>query len=604
MSHTCYRCSKEFPSKSKLERHLNSKIPCTERISTEILIKKSKAKYGNRFTYENTKYVNAVTQVEIGCRDCNKEFLILANNHLRGNGGCVKCSGTYCKPYSELITEFTSLPNNNCIYDEETKNSYKNSTSTLKIKCPIHGYFLCLVKTHLNNCSCPHCDDENLAKKHEELLAKVDRREKNYKHPLYKNYSINIDTDKVINLSRKRIIKPVPRNRGQVEMHFTYGNEKKCISLHRFKYEAVHGKLIPDGYQIDHVNGKPNDNSIDNLQCLSQLEHGRKTHRDNPNIGKKAGETQGRSGKIINTKTREEKTFESIRGLAYILDTSTSQIYKTLKKNKYNIKGWEISFDSSEEIEDEVWKKYPNNNSWEISNMGRVRSRNRITYGYLDSEGQYYMYSGKRVHILVMETFGPEHPGEGYTVDHCDMDEKNNKYSNLRWATPSEQTMNQKNKECITIRKINGYTGEILETYDSCKHAKELGGLSQNDITTKSGKVTGVKKDWFINKNPAFLQRDRRDFLKSVLDNKNKNTDGIRGFYNSKDCYRYHLFPTKFSTTKRFIISKSKKIKNACDIIKEIAIKNNHAQFIQCHWRSYINFKKTEIVIKTHSMHK
>tara|TARA_Y100000389_G_scaffold12158_1_gene11032 strand:- start:448 stop:2241 length:1794 start_codon:yes stop_codon:yes gene_type:complete len=594
MPHECPYCSYVFKESYKLKRHLNSKIPCTERISTEILIKKSKAKYGDRFSYENTNYVNARTPVKIGCRHCNEEFSIMVNNHLRGNGGCAICSGNYHKPYLDLITEFKSLPNNNCIYDEETEKSYKNSTSTLKIKCPIHGYFQCPVKTHLNNCSCPHCDDEILVKKHEELLVKIDRSKKIYIHPIYTNYSINIDTDEVINLSTKKRRMFVQKNRGQVEYTITYENKQKCISLHRFKYEAVHGALIPDGYQIDHVNGKPNDNSIDNLQCLSQLEHGRKTHRDNPNSGKKAGKTHGRSGTMINTKTREERTFESIRELADILKISPTVIRK---KNEVN--GWEISFDSSEDIEGEVWKNYPKNNSLSISNMGRVRSRNRTTYGHLDPEGKYYIFAAKRVHILVMETFGPEYPGNGYTVDHRDKNGKNNKYSNLRWATPSEQTMNQKNKECITIRKINGYTGEILETYDSCKDAKEHGGLSQNDITSRSGKVTGVQKDWFINKNPAFLQRDRRNFLKSVSDNRKKNTKDISGFYDTKDCYSYHFKTTRFTTTKRSIITKSKNIENAYNIIKEIAIKNNHAQFIQCHWRSYINFKKTEIVIKT-----
>ena len=35
MSNICILCTKSFPSKSKLDRHLNSKIKCIDKINTE-----------------------------------------------------------------------------------------------------------------------------------------------------------------------------------------------------------------------------------------------------------------------------------------------------------------------------------------------------------------------------------------------------------------------------------------------------------------------------------------------------------------------------------------------------------------------------------------
>lgn len=45
-------------------------------------------------------------------------------------------------------------------------------------------------------------------------------------------------------------------------------------SLHRIVWEAFNGE-IPEGYEIDHINAKRDDNRLDNLRCV--------THKDNCN---------------------------------------------------------------------------------------------------------------------------------------------------------------------------------------------------------------------------------------------------------------------------------------------------------------------------------
>lgn len=53
-----------------------------------------------------------------------------------------------------------------------------------------------------------------------------------------------------------------------------YNNDKKYLMVHRLVYEAFNGQ-IPEGMQIDHVNGIKNDNRLVNLRCV--------THKENMN---------------------------------------------------------------------------------------------------------------------------------------------------------------------------------------------------------------------------------------------------------------------------------------------------------------------------------
>lgn len=51
----------------------------------------------------------------------------------------------------------------------------------------------------------------------------------------------------------------------------------KHIGLHVYLYTKYIGKIL-EGYHIDHINGNPLNNNLDNLQCLSPKEHHDKHH--------------------------------------------------------------------------------------------------------------------------------------------------------------------------------------------------------------------------------------------------------------------------------------------------------------------------------------
>lgn len=67
--------------------------------------------------------------------------------------------------------------------------------------------------------------------------------------------------------------------------------------LHRTIWENFYGQKVPDGYVIHHKDHNPHNNSISNLQLMTELEHTRHHHK-----GKTIDEnTKKRMSKLYNT---------------------------------------------------------------------------------------------------------------------------------------------------------------------------------------------------------------------------------------------------------------------------------------------------------------
>jgi len=76
---------------------------------------------------------------------------------------------------------------------------------------------------------------------------------------------------------------------------------RKCIKLHRLIYEHVHGQ-IPDGLEVDHINGVRTDNRIENLRLVNRGENQQNRHRPNRN------NKLGIKGVAYNKKTNKFKS--------------------------------------------------------------------------------------------------------------------------------------------------------------------------------------------------------------------------------------------------------------------------------------------------------
>ena len=153
----------------------------------------------------------------------------------------------------------------------------------------------------------------------------------------------------------------------------------------------------------------------------------------------------------------------------------------------------------------EVWKDIPDyEGSYQVSNMGRVRSVDRVvTYknsrvqkhkgrvlkpciinsgyeqvGLFDDNGRI----GKSVHRLVLETFKPHVNMIDLQVNHIDGNKLNNHLTNLEWATGRDNILHaydiglidKKGERGSNVKLSNTDVLEILQRLDT--------GESQGDI--------------------------------------------------------------------------------------------------------------------------
>jgi HNH endonuclease/NUMOD4 motif len=98
----------------------------------------------------------------------------------------------------------------------------------------------------------------------------------------------------------------------------------------------------------------------------------------------------------------------------------------------------------------EVWKDIPGFQDYQISNLGRLRSRifrnnEKILCLQKDDRG-YSRFRSKhgliRIHKAVASAFLPN-PDNKPEIDHINRDRSDNRLENLRWATRSENNLNR-----------------------------------------------------------------------------------------------------------------------------------------------------------------
>ena len=93
--------------------------------------------HGDKYSYEKVEYKDTSTKIEIVC-PVHGSFFQLPGSHLNGSG-CRECSISKTRKTKEqFIEEANAIHNNRYNYDLV---EYVNSSTPVKIICPIHGVF-------------------------------------------------------------------------------------------------------------------------------------------------------------------------------------------------------------------------------------------------------------------------------------------------------------------------------------------------------------------------------------------------------------------------------------------------------------------------------
>lgn len=128
-----------------------------ESVTTLSILEKFRAKHGDVYDYSLVNYINANSKVTITCKK-HGEFTQLPRKHYSGQG-CPKCSSDRTNDDRRLTTaEFInrSYTKHGNKYDYSLS-VFVNSTTKIKIICPIHGIFEQLPHAHMSGMGCKLC---------------------------------------------------------------------------------------------------------------------------------------------------------------------------------------------------------------------------------------------------------------------------------------------------------------------------------------------------------------------------------------------------------------------------------------------------------------
>lgn len=190
--------------------------------------------------------------------------------------------------------------------------------------------------------------------------------------------------------------------------------------------------------------------------------------------------------------------------------------------------------------EEEVWKTFPEYSFIEVSNLCRVRTkdrkiidkneRKRFVKGralkqHLSNSG--YMrvqvsVNGKSVnlsvHRIVATCFVPnlnDYP----EVNHIDCDPTNNRWDNLEWCTHQENIAYcvklgnwVNNTPSHFVIAVNSDTSEVLWFESQSEAARQLGVYTTNITKVTKGKLNKTGGFWFCNADGTAVEKARAKF--------------------------------------------------------------------------------------------
>lgn len=131
-------------------------------------------------------------------------------------------------------------------------------------------------------------------------------------HPIYTNYGLNEDGE-VCNVKFCTIRKYKRDKYGYNYITIRHHGNTLTLRLGKFKYECANG-LIVDDKVIDHIDNNPSNDSLDNLQLITQSENIRKKYTNGY-----CNNTKMKKVKAINMDDGSEQIYTSMNGAGRVL---------------------------------------------------------------------------------------------------------------------------------------------------------------------------------------------------------------------------------------------------------------------------------------------
>ena len=138
-------------------------------------VKRSKEKFGDKFSFDENTYKDATTPMRIYCHEKDDNgiehgwFETMPFRHLYYNGCCPICkkkatSDRKRLTFKEFVEKARKVHGDKYEYREDLVN-YRGNKIPVGIICPIHGLFYQRPNGHLNGCGCPECGENNISEK-------------------------------------------------------------------------------------------------------------------------------------------------------------------------------------------------------------------------------------------------------------------------------------------------------------------------------------------------------------------------------------------------------------------------------------------------------
>lgn len=275
---------------------------------------------------------------------------------------------------------------------------------------------------------------------------------------------------------------------------------RKCMDIHKAmgKTFLLH-QMSDNKKEIDHINGNPNDNRLENLRYITPHGNSKNSYVTGNRVSfSRIVSKYDISGKFL-------KRYKSAEEAQKDNDVSAAHILRCCEYNKKNpdspkiAKGFIWKY-SSRNVEtkiklrkNEVFRKIKKYNghrfdNYELSNYGTLRNiktkrilkpANHAGYYRISIQTIKYKSIQIYVHILVAHLFcdKPEEYNDDYTVIHLDKDKYNNYYKNLQWAPAGTGIVHAVG---ISVEKYDLKTGDTIETFPSIrKAAVSLGNVNK-----------------------------------------------------------------------------------------------------------------------------